>query len=110
MKKRKNTTPYIMLAPSIVLMCGLVFYPILVTFTYSLQQMKLTEPQNDKIVGLKNYQLILSDSGFWYSFCNSLIILVGVVILTVVIGIAFAMLLNVNTKIKGLLQTVCECN
>lgn len=53
MKKRKNTPPYIMLAPSVVLMCGLVFYPILVTFTYSLQQMKLTEPQNDKIVGFK---------------------------------------------------------
>ncbi|MCI9217210.1 sugar ABC transporter permease [Lachnospiraceae bacterium 42-17] len=103
MKKRKNTPPYIMLAPSVVLMCGLVFYPILVTFTYSLQQMKLTEPQNDKIVGFKNYQMILADSNFWYSFLNSIIILVGVVILTVVIGIAFAMLLNVNTKIKGVL-------
>jgi len=106
MKKRKNYTQYVMLAPGVILMLSLVFYPILITFIYSLQQMKLTSPENDKFVGFLNYKQILSDGGFWYSFQNSVIILVVVVILTVIIGMVFALLLNVDTKIKGILSAV----
>ena len=106
MKKRRNILPYLMMLPGSVLMIALVFYPILVTFYYSLQNMKLTAPQDNRFVGLLNYQKILTDSGFWYSFQNSMVILIAVVILTGLIGLMAALLLNVNTKFNSLLTAI----
>lgn len=106
MKKRKNITPYLMVAPGAILMIVLVFYPILVTFTYSLQKMKLTAPQNNQFIGFENYKKILMDPEFWYAFQNSLIILVTVVLLTAVIGLMIALLLHVDTKVKGILTAI----
>lgn len=106
MKKKRNVLPYAMLVPGSLLMIALVFYPIIVTFYYSLQHMKLTAPQDNRFVGLQNYQKILSDSSFWYSLQNSMVILVVVVILTAVVGLAIALLLNVESKLNGVLTAI----
>lgn len=103
--KRKSTA-YIMLAPGVLLMLILVFYPILRTFLYSLQKMKLTEPANNKFIGLQNYVSIFKDPDFWYALVNSAVILVSVVLFTAIAGMLIALLLNVDTKIKGLLMAV----
>ena len=48
MRKKKSDAllPYALLLPAALLMIMLVFYPVAVTFTYSLKEMKLTAPQN----------------------------------------------------------------
>ena len=74
-----------MLLPMAVIMIGLVFYPIAVTFGYSLHQMKLTNPSADEFIGLENYISILKDPDFWYSFWNSFIILIVVVVISGII-------------------------
>ena len=104
--KKQNTTPYVMLLPGTALMVVLVFFPILSTFLYSLQKMKLTEPNANAFIGLKNYQKILEDPGFWNSLLNSLVILAAVVALTAVVGMLVALLLNVDTCLKGLLTAL----
>lgn len=103
---KKNSTPYIMLAPGTILMLVLVFYPILRTFLYSLQKMKLTEPGNTKFIGLHNYITILQDPDFWYALNNSVVILVSVVLFTAIVGMLIALLLNVDTKVKGILMAI----
>lgn len=95
-----------MLMPTVLLMVGLVFWPIIVTFSYSLKYMKLTDLKNSDFVGLANYATILKDPGFWYSFWNSMVVLVVVVALSAAVGLAFALLLNVNSPIKGFLTAV----
>ena len=104
--KKQNTTPYVMLLPGTALMVVLVFFPILSTFLYSLQKMKLTEPNANAFIGLKNYQKILEGPGFWNSLLNSLVILAAVVALTAVVGMLVALLLNVDTCLKGLLTAL----
>lgn len=105
-RARKDSTPYLMLAPGSLLMIVLVFYPILRTFIYSLQRMKLTEPDSNMFVGLYNYAVILKDPDFWYALVNSAVILVFVVALTAVVGMLIALLLNIDTKVKGVLMAV----
>ena len=95
-----------MLIPGIILMSTLVFYPILRTFLYSLQRIKLTEPNNIKFIGLDNYKFILQSESFWMSLQNSLIVLVIVIIIATIIGLLVALLLNVNTKVKGILTAI----
>lgn len=95
-----------MLLPGAILMVILVFYPIIRTFIYSLYKMNLTQPDQQKFVGFHNYAASFTDPEFWYSFGNSLVILIGVVAVTAVLGVAIALLLNVDTKIKGMLTAI----
>lgn len=84
----------------------LVFYPIIMTFSYSLKQMKLTNPDDTAFVGLQNYVEILTSDSFMYSLQNTIFLLIIVVILTTVFGTAVALLLNVDTKISGILMAL----
>lgn len=104
--KRWNIPAYMMLLPACLLMVGLVFYPILVTFVYSFQRMKLTDPDNTAWVGFDNYKKVLSSQDFWYSFQNTVVILVLVVVLCLVCGLVLSSVLNVDTPIKGILTAV----
>lgn len=95
-----------MILPGTIVMIVLVFYPIAVTFGYSLHKMKLTELARKKFVWFQNYATVFTDNEFWYSFVNSITILAAVVVMSAVIGLLVALLLNVNTRIKGFLTAV----
>lgn len=84
----------------------LVFYPTIMTFSYSLKEMKLISPEDTDFVGLSNYVDVLTSDSFMYSLQNTLFLLVVVVILTTVLGFGVALLLNVDTKISGLLMAL----
>lgn len=64
---KKKILPYLLLAPMILIMGVLVFYPIITTFAYSLKRWKLTEPGNIHYIGFKNYIDILQSDSFKYS-------------------------------------------
>lgn len=106
MKKRGKGLPYFMLLPMIAIMLGLVYYPIAMTFTYSTQKMILTKPNEGGFIGFENYKKLLTDPEVGKSFFNSLYILVLVIMLTLVIGLLFALLLKKNTRIKGALTAI----
>lgn len=97
---------YALLLPIILIMGILVYFPIIKTFSYSLQQMKLTAPQNTGFVGWENYETVLKSESFWYSLENTVFLLVVVVLLTITGGVFVALLLNVDTKISGILMAV----
>lgn len=103
-KKHKGALGIALLLPIIIIMAVLVYYPIIKTFSYSLQKMKLTAPQDTGFVGLANYRSVLESDSFWYSLQNTLFLLVVVVLFTTVFGICVALMLNVDTKISGLLM------
>lgn len=93
-----------LLLPIIVIMAVLVYYPIIKTFSYSMQRMKLTAPQDSGFVGWANYKAVLESDSFWYSFQNTIFLLAVVVVLTTIFGVCVALMLNVDTKISGILM------
>lgn len=103
---KKKILPYLLLAPMILIMGVLVFYPIIATFSYSLKKWKLTAPADIRFVGLKNYVTILASDSFWYSFRNTVFILAVVVILTTALGFLVSVFLNVNVKGAGILLAI----
>lgn len=103
-KKKAGFLPYLLLLPMLIIICGLVVYPIIVTFSYSLHEMKLTAPQNIHMIGLENYKTILQSEDFWYSLQNTAFLLVVVVVFTTVGGFIVALILNVDTKFSGILM------
>lgn len=94
---------YVLLLPMLVLMTGLVCYPVLETLSYSLRSMKLTEPEKSGFVGLAHYVEILRSQGFRYSLVNTGYILVIVTGLTTAGAVFAALLLNRDTRLSGVL-------
>lgn len=101
---KRKLLPYLLLTPMILIMGVLVFYPIIATFSYSMKQWKLTQPANIHFIGLDNYKNILKSDSFWYSFQNTMFMLLLIVVLTTLLGVAVAMFLNV--KQSGVLLAI----
>ena len=95
-----------MLLPMALLMILLVYYPIAVTFTYSLRKMKLTRPADTAFIGLANYRAVLGSSDFWYSLQNTFFLMLLVVLLTMICGFATALILNREHRFSGLFLAV----
>lgn len=104
--KKNKTHAYAMILPSLILMIVLVFYPILSTFSYSLQEMKLTEPENAGFIGIRNYIEVFTNSDFLYALSNSFVILLFVVVIVSVVGILISLLLNKKSRIQKLLIAI----
>ena len=100
---KKKIFPYLLLAPMILVMGALVFYPIAATFSYSLKKWKLTEPGDIHFVGLDNYVKVLASDSFWYSMQNTVFILIFVVVFTTVLGFLVASFLNIQVRFSGVL-------
>ena len=105
-RNKEKLLAYVTLTPVILIMCTFVLYPIVMTFSYSLHKMKLTAPNDIKLIGLENYISILKSDTFWYSLQNTLFLLVIVMAVTTVCGFAVALILNVDTKISGILTAI----
>jgi multiple sugar transport system permease protein len=93
---KKTVTPYSYLAPTLLLIAVLSLLPIVEVIRYSLLN-NVIMTKNPVYVGLQNYITILTDPVFRTAVGNTLFFTVMSVIIHLVIGLAFAMLLN--TKI-----------
>lgn len=103
---KQKILPYLLLAPMMLIMGVLVFYPIAATFSYSLKKWKLTAPGDIRFIGFDNYKNILKSESFWYSLQNTLFLLVLVVVATSVLGVLVSLFLNIQVKGAGILLAV----
>ena len=103
---KKKILPYLLLAPMILIMGVLVFYPIAATFSYSLKKWKLTAPVYIRFIGFDNYKKILKSESFWYSLQNTLFLLVLVVVATSILGVLVSLFLNIQVKGAGILLAI----
>ena len=103
---KKKILPYLLLAPMILIMGVLVFYPIAATFSYSLKKWKLTVPGDIRFIGFDNYKNILKSESFWYSLQNTLFLLVLVVVATSILGVLVSLFLNIQVKGAGILLAI----
>lgn len=103
---KQKILPYLLLAPMMLIMGVLVFYPIAVTFSYSLKKWKLTAPGDIRFIGFDNYKNILKSESFWYSLQNTLFLLMLVVVATSILGVLVSLFLNIQVKGAGILLAI----
>src|SRR5260221_9836993 len=86
----------VLLLPSLLLMIGIIFYPLFNTILLSFQSLNLAVPFLNHWVGLANYVKILTNPifDFWHSVGFSALFSVASTAMAFVIGFAFALLLN----------------
>lgn len=92
--------------PAILFMVVVTQVPLVVTLGFSLERWNLLRPQRRKFQGFDNYPDVLSDPNFFTIILNTLIITVSVVVVTLVLGILLALLLNRDFAGKGIVRTM----
>lgn len=100
-----NLLAVLFILPAIILVGGLMYYPMARAFFESLYETSFLSP-NPKFIGLDNYVQMWRDSTFWQIIRNSLAWTLGVVLFQNVIGMAVAVLLNQNLPARGLTRTL----
>jgi multiple sugar transport system permease protein len=106
--RRRRLEPYAYLTPVIVLMAVLMILPIAVVIRYSLLDNVIMTPTS-VVVGLRNYATILTDPVFHTASRNTAVFTGISVAAHLLIGLAFAMLLNTNllgTWTKTIFRTI----
>ncbi len=89
--KRLTATPYLFLAPALVLLGIFVIYPIVAVVWFSFTDYDIVRPPVP--VGLANYQKLVADPTFWLALTHSLVYLIVTPIL-IVLSIMLAIVVN----------------
>jgi N,N'-diacetylchitobiose transport system permease protein len=95
-RRPAGALPYGLLVPSVVLLLGLLGYPLFVLVRTSFQQLDLRQLIRRQTVwtGLDNYRTILSDGEFWAVTVRTLIFAAVCVALTIALGTLVALLMR----------------
>ncbi|WP_353643621.1 sugar ABC transporter permease [Mesorhizobium sp. WSM2239] len=92
--RQTGTLARFMMAPSVILLLVWMTVPLAMTLWFSFLNYNLLNPANVSFAGLFNYQYFYTDPAFFQSIWNTLLIVVGVLLITVIGGIALALLLD----------------
>lgn len=92
-------------APSILVLFLWMAVPLSMTLYYSSQKFILTRPDRTGFAGWGNYKSFMA-TDFWSSIGNTLIIVGGILGLTLVLGLAIAMLINRAFPGRGIVRVL----
>ena len=84
----------LMRAPAIVLLLIWMVVPLAMTLYFSFLNYNLLNPASTSWAGFFNYKYFYTDPAFFESIWNTLVLVVGVLVITVIGGICIAMLID----------------
>ena len=82
------------MAPAVILLLGWMLVPLVMTLYFSFKKYLPLRGGDLGWVGFDNYVRFVSSSAFWPAVATTLIIVGGVLVITVLLGIALALLLD----------------
>ena len=97
MKRRLSATPYLFLAPALVLIAIFVIYPIGAVLYYSFTDYNIVNPP--VWVGLDNYRRLVADPTFWKALTHSIVYLI---VTPTIIALSVTLAIVVNRKLRGI--------
>jgi multiple sugar transport system permease protein len=107
-KTGKRLVPLLYVTPATLLFCLLMLFPMVMVVRYSLMDGAIVK-KDAEFAGLQNYRAVFADPVFWESVANTLYFTVMSVIFHLLIGLAFALLLNsprVNPILRSILRVL----
>jgi len=82
-----------MVAPSVILLLVWMIIPLAMTLYFSFLNYNLLDPEVTW-AGFDNYIYFYTDPAFWQAIWNTLVLVLGVLAITVVLGVAIALLID----------------
>jgi multiple sugar transport system permease protein len=94
-----------MILPTLLTFLMVIVYPLVYAIYLSFYSI-YTPTQQGEWVGLENYRAMLSSSEFWFSLRTTILWTVGTLTLQIVVGVAMALLLNLNFYFRPLARSL----
>jgi len=92
--KASRTAARLMLAPAVILLLGWMMVPLTMTVIFSFKRYLPMRGGDLGWVGFENYVRFVNSSAFWPAVQSTLMIVGGVLLITVVLGVVLAILLD----------------
>ncbi|MGR3454744.1 carbohydrate ABC transporter permease [Pseudooceanicola sp.] len=102
--KASRSAARAMISPSVVLLLAWMLVPLGMTIWFSLLRYNLLMPGAHPFVGLENYEYFISDPAFTEAIVNTLLLVCGVLVITVVGGVLLALLLDMPMWGQGIVR------
>ena len=111
----QRTLPRLMQTPAVLLLLVWMLVPLGMTIFFSfiryvlnnLRKPEWTTPSIDNWRGFGNYEYVLYKSkDFWFAVQNSVFIVVSIIVLTVALGLAIAVLINRSFPGRGMVRVL----
>ena len=93
-RRRENVLMYALLAPGLLVVLTVSFYPLLYTFYLSFQDFILTKPDQATFIGLANYLKLFFDDAIRASILTTFQFTVLSVLISMVVGVGLAVIVN----------------
>lgn len=97
MTKRFSLTPYLFLAPALIIIAVFILYPTFAVIYYSFTDYNIVQPP--VWVGLRNYEQLFRDPTFWKAFTNSFLYLI---VTPTLIFLSILLAIVVNRPLPGI--------
>lgn len=90
----KRLLPRVLLAPAVISLFLWMIVPLGMTIYFSLIRYNLMQPDVTGFAGLENYEFFITDPSFWPAIVHTLVLIGSVIVITVVAGVALALLID----------------
>jgi sorbitol/mannitol transport system permease protein len=98
--------PRALMAPAVVTLFLWMIVPLVMTIYFSLVRYNLMQPGEKTFIGLSNYEYFVTDPDFGPSVLNTLSLLGSVIAITVIFGVALALLVNEPFPGRGVVRVL----
>lgn len=98
--------PRLLLSPAVLLLLLWMIVPLAMTLNFSVIRYNLLQPELSGFVGLENYEYFITDPSFWPAVFNTLVLLGSVIAISVIGGIALALLVNEPFPGRGIVRVL----
>ncbi|MBW8777752.1 MAG: carbohydrate ABC transporter permease [Vitreoscilla sp.] len=96
----------LLLAPAVGSLFLWMIVPLAMTLYFSVIRYNLMEPGDHPFVGLENFRFFVTDPSFWTAILNTLLLLGSVIVITVVLGVLIALLVNEPFPGQGVVRVL----
>jgi sorbitol/mannitol transport system permease protein len=94
------------MAPAVVTLFLWMIVPLAMTIYFSLVRYNLMQPGPKDFIGLANFEYFVTDPDFGAAVVNTLLLLGAVIAITVVLGVALALLVNEAFPGRGIVRVL----
>jgi sorbitol/mannitol transport system permease protein len=96
--------PRALMAPAVVTLFLWMIVPLVMTIYFSVIRYNLMQPEATGFIGFENFEYFITDPSFTVSVVNTLVLLGSVILITVLMGIGIALLIDDPFPGRGLVR------
>lgn len=96
--------PRALMAPAVITLFLWMIVPLVMTIYFSVIRYNLMQPEATGFIGLENFEYFITDPSFSTAVINTLLLLGSVIVITVLMGIGIALLIDDPFPGRGLVR------